>query len=118
MGRGEHGENKNLFHGEGEQVLPPSRDAGAFVISVQDISGSSKMSLGGLTIVSLLDQAADSDDDNDPIQFVGQTEEFNLTAHPEGQELRVVGNVNITTYGELNLVAEPQKVRICVVAEL
>ncbi|XP_009878117.1 PREDICTED: condensin complex subunit 2 [Charadrius vociferus] len=55
-------------------------------------------------------QAADSDDDDDPIQFVGQTEEFNLTAHPEGQELRVIGDVDITTYGELNLIAEPQKV--------
>ncbi|NXF41006.1 CND2 protein, partial [Nyctibius bracteatus] len=56
-------------------------------------------------------QAADSDDDNDPVRFTGQTGEFNLTALPEGQELnRVVGDVDITTYGELNLIAEPQKV--------
>ncbi|GAB0200322.1 condensin complex subunit 2 [Grus japonensis] len=58
-------------------------------------------------------QAADSDDDNDPIQFMGQTGEFNLTVHPEGQDAepnRVVGDVDITTYGELNLIAEPQKV--------
>ncbi|NXT35519.1 CND2 protein, partial [Pelecanoides urinatrix] len=60
-------------------------------------------------------QAADSDDDddNDPTRFIGQTGEFNLTAHPEGQDAelnRVVGNVDITTYGELNLIAEPQKV--------
>ncbi|KAM6369884.1 condensin complex subunit 2 isoform 2-T2 [Pluvialis apricaria] len=55
-------------------------------------------------------QAADSDDDDDPIQFTDQMEEFNLTAHPEGQELGVVGDVGITTYGEMNLVAEPQKV--------
>ncbi|NXK55707.1 CND2 protein, partial [Chauna torquata] len=57
-------------------------------------------------------QAADSDDDNVPIQFMGQTEEFNLTAHPEGQddELNGVVGVDIATYGELNLVAEPQKV--------
>ncbi|NWY59026.1 CND2 protein, partial [Chionis minor] len=56
-------------------------------------------------------QAADSDDDNDPIQFVGQMGEFNLTTHPEGQELNgVVDGVDITTYGELNLIAEPQKV--------
>ncbi|NXV94097.1 CND2 protein, partial [Calonectris borealis] len=58
-------------------------------------------------------QAADSDDDNDPVQFIGQTGEFNLTAHPEGQDAElngVVGDVDITTYGELNLIAEPQKV--------
>ncbi|NWH17111.1 CND2 protein, partial [Grus americana] len=58
-------------------------------------------------------QAADSDDDNDPIQFMGQMGEFNLTVHPEGQDAepnRVVGDVDITTYGELNLIAEPQKV--------
>ncbi|XP_009586098.1 PREDICTED: condensin complex subunit 2 isoform X2 [Fulmarus glacialis] len=58
-------------------------------------------------------QAADSDDDNDPVQFIGQMGEFNLTAHPEGQDAElngVVGNVDITTYGELNLIAEPQKV--------
>ncbi|NXX53872.1 CND2 protein, partial [Scopus umbretta] len=58
-------------------------------------------------------QAADDDDDNDPIQFMGQTGEFNLTTHPEGQDAelnRVVGDIDITTYGELNLIAEPQKV--------
>ncbi|XP_009874818.1 PREDICTED: condensin complex subunit 2 [Apaloderma vittatum] len=58
-------------------------------------------------------QAADSDDDNDPMQFVGLTGEFNLTAYPEGQDAElngVTGDVNITTYGEQNLVAEPQKV--------
>lgn len=77
------------------------------------------MSLGGLTAVSLLDQTADSDDDNDPVQFMGQMGEFNLTAHPEGQEFnRFVGDANITTYGELNLIAEPQKVRIRVDTEL
>ncbi|NXN63419.1 CND2 protein, partial [Himantopus himantopus] len=55
-------------------------------------------------------QAADSDDEDGPIQLVDQMEEFNLTAHPESQELRVVGHVDITTYGELNLIAEPHKV--------
>ncbi|KAF1662828.1 Condensin complex subunit 2, partial [Aptenodytes patagonicus] len=58
-------------------------------------------------------QAADSDDDNDPIQFMGQMGEFNLTTHPEDQNAelnRVFGDVNITVYGELNLIAEPQKV--------
>ncbi|XP_074930630.1 condensin complex subunit 2 isoform X1 [Phalacrocorax aristotelis] len=59
-------------------------------------------------------QAADSDDDNDPVQFMGQTGEFNLTAHCEGQEAelnRIAGNVDITVYGELNLIAEPEKVK-------
>lgn len=80
--------------------------------SVQEICSSSKMSGCGLTGVSLLDQAADSDDDNDPIQFMGQTE-CNLTSHPEGQdhELNGADGVDITMYGELNLIAEPQKVR-------
>ncbi|XP_009322548.1 PREDICTED: condensin complex subunit 2 [Pygoscelis adeliae] len=58
-------------------------------------------------------QAADSDDDNDPIQFTGQMGEFNLTTHPEGQDAeldRVFGDGDITVYGELNLIAEPQKV--------
>ncbi|KAM9266545.1 condensin complex subunit 2 [Morus bassanus] len=58
-------------------------------------------------------QAADSDDDNDRVQFVGQMGEFNLTTHPEGQDAElsgVAGNVNITAFGELNLIAEPEKV--------
>ncbi|KAM6106764.1 LOW QUALITY PROTEIN: condensin complex subunit 2-like [Pterocles gutturalis] len=58
-------------------------------------------------------QAADSDDDNEPIRFVGQTGEFNLTACPEGQDAEHNGPVNgvdITVYGELHLLAEPQKV--------
>ncbi|XP_052520958.1 condensin complex subunit 2 [Tympanuchus pallidicinctus] len=56
-------------------------------------------------------QAADSDDDNDPVQFMGQAD-FNLTSHPEGHdhELNGVDGVDITMYGELNLIAEPQKV--------
>lgn len=57
-----------------------------------------------------LHQAADSDDDNDP-------GEFNLTAHPEVPEAERNRLVDITTYGELNLIAEPQKVKICVVTE-
>ncbi|KFQ15418.1 Condensin complex subunit 2, partial [Leptosomus discolor] len=63
-------------------------------------------------------QAADSDDDNDPVQLVGQTGEFNLTAHPEGRDPElhgVIDDVNITTYGELNLIAEPQKVNKIVI---
>ncbi|XP_010002221.1 PREDICTED: condensin complex subunit 2 [Chaetura pelagica] len=58
-------------------------------------------------------QAADSDDDNEPVQFLSQTGVFNLTAHPEAQEAelnRLNGNAEITTYGEMNLLAEPQKV--------
>ncbi|NXX80817.1 CND2 protein, partial [Urocolius indicus] len=58
-------------------------------------------------------QASDSgDDDDDPVPFMGQTE-FNLTAHPEGQDAelnRAAGDADITTYGELNLIAEPQKI--------
>ncbi|XP_072213075.1 condensin complex subunit 2 [Excalfactoria chinensis] len=56
-------------------------------------------------------QAADSDDDNEPVQFMGQTE-FNITSQPEGQdhELNGIDGVDITMYGELNLIAEPQKV--------
>lgn len=76
--------------------------------------------LGGLTAVSVLDQAADSGDDNDPIQFMSQTEHFNLNAHPEGQdeEFNGVVGADITMYGELNLIAEPQKVRTCAVAQM
>ncbi|NWI68174.1 CND2 protein, partial [Todus mexicanus] len=51
-------------------------------------------------------QAADSNDDNEPVRFIGQTGEFNLTAHPEAE----LNGIDITTYGELNLIAEPQKV--------
>ncbi|KFQ23758.1 Condensin complex subunit 2, partial [Merops nubicus] len=59
-------------------------------------------------------QAADSDDDMDPVRFVGQTGEFNLTAHPEGQDTEL-NRAEITVYGELNLVAEPQKVNKIVI---
>ncbi|KFW85336.1 Condensin complex subunit 2, partial [Manacus vitellinus] len=48
-------------------------------------------------------QVADSDDDNNPSEFLGQTEEFN----PQGLQLN---RVDVTTYGELNLIAEPQKI--------
>ncbi|NWR64821.1 CND2 protein, partial [Bucorvus abyssinicus] len=54
-------------------------------------------------------QAADSDDVNDPLPFMGPTGEFNLTAHPEDEGAELHG-VNITAYGELNLIAEPQKI--------
>ncbi|XP_061204244.1 condensin complex subunit 2 isoform X2 [Neopsephotus bourkii] len=55
-------------------------------------------------------QCADSDDDNDPVQFMGLTGDFNLTAHPEVPEAELNRLVDITTYGELNLIAEPQKI--------
>ncbi|XP_009989848.1 PREDICTED: condensin complex subunit 2 isoform X2 [Tauraco erythrolophus] len=56
-------------------------------------------------------QAADSDDDdNGPVQFTGQTGDFNLTAHHDAELNRTVGDANVTTYGELNLIAEPQRV--------
>ncbi|NXS78443.1 CND2 protein, partial [Erpornis zantholeuca] len=67
-------------------------------------------------------QDPDSDDDPDPAEFPG---EFNLSAHPEAPErtgisdgingigngINGIGNgADITTYGELNLIAEPQKI--------
>uniref|UniRef100_A0A8C8RKE6 Condensin complex subunit 2 n=1 Tax=Pelusios castaneus TaxID=367368 RepID=A0A8C8RKE6_9SAUR len=55
-------------------------------------------------------QAGDSDDDNDPLDFMGQGGTFDLTAHPEGGLDQYGEPNNITTYGESNLVAEPQKV--------
>ncbi|XP_054252573.1 condensin complex subunit 2 [Indicator indicator] len=54
-------------------------------------------------------QAADSDDDNDFAHCTGQAEGFNLPAYPEGQGAEL-SRVNLTTYGELNLIPEPQKV--------
>ncbi|NWU09744.1 CND2 protein, partial [Cephalopterus ornatus] len=52
-------------------------------------------------------QVADSDDDNDPSEFLAQTGEFN----PQGLQLNgVLNRVDVTTYGELNLIAEPQKI--------
>ncbi|NWS78583.1 CND2 protein, partial [Crotophaga sulcirostris] len=57
-------------------------------------------------------QAADSDD-NDPVPFMCQMGEFDHTTLPEGQEAElntVLGDVDITSYGEMNLIAEPQKV--------
>ncbi|NXL51444.1 CND2 protein, partial [Podilymbus podiceps] len=58
-------------------------------------------------------QAADSDDDNNPMEFMGQTGEFNLTTYSVGQDAelnRVLSSADITAYGELNLIAEPHKV--------
>ncbi|NXE99638.1 CND2 protein, partial [Menura novaehollandiae] len=60
-------------------------------------------------------QVPDSDDDPDPAEFLGQGGEFNLTAHPEGPESAGIGpgigpGGDITTYGELNLLAEPHRV--------
>lgn len=61
-------------------------------------------------------QDGDSDDDDDvPVDFMGQNGMFEMTAYPAGeagQERELNGGIsgnNITTYGELNLVAEPQK---------
>ncbi|NWI84119.1 CND2 protein, partial [Dryoscopus gambensis] len=63
-------------------------------------------------------QDPDSDDDPDPAEFQGEAGEFNLTAHPEAPERSGTNGVvngigsdgDITTYGELNLVTEPQKI--------
>ncbi|XP_027762433.1 condensin complex subunit 2 [Empidonax traillii] len=52
-------------------------------------------------------QVSDSDDDSDPSAFLAQTGEFN----PQGLQLsRVLNREDVTTYGELNLIAEPQKI--------
>uniref|UniRef100_A0A8C3DJQ9 Condensin complex subunit 2 n=1 Tax=Corvus moneduloides TaxID=1196302 RepID=A0A8C3DJQ9_CORMO len=67
-------------------------------------------------------QDPDSDDDPDPAEFQGEAGEFNLTAHPEAPERTgingvitgivngVVNGGDVTTYGELTLIAEPQKI--------
>ncbi|NXB59643.1 CND2 protein, partial [Struthidea cinerea] len=63
-------------------------------------------------------QDPDSDDDPDPAEFQGEAGEFNLTAHPGAPECAGInGMVNgiasggdITSYGELQLLAEPQKI--------
>ncbi|KFV65276.1 Condensin complex subunit 2, partial [Dryobates pubescens] len=54
-------------------------------------------------------QAADSEDDNDLTHCTGQAEDFNLTAYPGGQAAEL-SRANLTAYGELNLIPEPQKV--------
>lgn len=69
--------------------------------------------LASLPVFSVQD--ADSDND-DPVDFVGQDGMFEMTAHPAGgagQDIelnRGTEGLNITTYGESNLVTEPQKV--------
>ncbi|NXY15964.1 CND2 protein, partial [Atrichornis clamosus] len=60
-------------------------------------------------------QVPDSDDDPDPAEFLGQERELDLAAHPEGPESTGIGTGigtegNITTYGEGNLLAEPQRI--------
>ncbi|XP_041879111.1 condensin complex subunit 2, partial [Corvus kubaryi] len=63
-------------------------------------------------------QDPDSDDDPDPAEFQGEAGEFNLTAHPEAPERTGINGVvngvinggDVTTYGELTLIAEPQKI--------
>ncbi|NXH90151.1 CND2 protein, partial [Edolisoma coerulescens] len=62
-------------------------------------------------------QDPDSDDDPDPVEFQGEAGDFNLSAHPEAPErsgingiVNGIVNGDITTYGELNLIAEPHKI--------
>ncbi|KAJ7305248.1 hypothetical protein JRQ81_011161 [Phrynocephalus forsythii] len=63
-----------------------------------------------------LEAADSSDDDDGPLGFVGPGGMFEMTANPAGaveQEGEFEGGgveLDITTYGESNLVAEPQKV--------
>ncbi|XP_070621585.1 condensin complex subunit 2 [Erythrolamprus reginae] len=62
-------------------------------------------------------QDDDSDDDNEPVNFIGQGGMFEMTAYPTGGDEQDAGlddgkdqGLNINTYGEANMVAEPQKV--------
>ncbi|NXQ32767.1 CND2 protein, partial [Alaudala cheleensis] len=54
-------------------------------------------------------QVPDSDDDPDSTEFPGQAE-FQLPAHPEAPECSGINGGNIPAYGELELIAEPQKI--------
>ncbi|XP_058050368.1 condensin complex subunit 2 [Ahaetulla prasina] len=62
-------------------------------------------------------QDGDSDDDNEPVNFIGQGGMFEMTAYPMGGDDQdgecddgKVKGFNISSYGEANMVAEPQKV--------
>ncbi|ETE61289.1 Condensin complex subunit 2 [Ophiophagus hannah] len=63
-------------------------------------------------------QDGDSDDDNEPVHFIGQGGMFEMTANPtsgdyqDGELDGKVKGFNISTYGEANMVAEPQKASI------
>ena len=67
-----------------------------------------------------LAQAADSDSEESDDLFVGPVGTLDLTPDPhhppkttqENDDLPEVQGLDITTYGESNLVAEPQKVKI------
>lgn len=65
-----------------------------------------------------LAQAADSDYEESDDLFVGPVGTFDLTScHPpkttqENDDIPEVQGLDITTYGESNLVAEPQKVEV------
>ncbi|NXL77190.1 CND2 protein, partial [Leptocoma aspasia] len=55
-------------------------------------------------------QVSDSDDDPDPVEFLGQAEQFQLPAHPEAPECSEINRGNIPACGELELIAEPPKI--------
>ncbi|XP_032084696.1 condensin complex subunit 2 isoform X2 [Thamnophis elegans] len=63
------------------------------------------------------DADSDDDDDNGPVNFIGQGGMFEMTAYPMGGDDHdgelgdgKARGFNISTYGEANMVAEPQKV--------
>ncbi|NXK70676.1 CND2 protein, partial [Sylvietta virens] len=58
-------------------------------------------------------QVPDSDDDPDPnpTEFLDQAGQSQLPAHPEAPECSEIHGGNIPACGELELIAEPQKVR-------
>ncbi|XP_039943690.1 condensin complex subunit 2 isoform X1 [Hirundo rustica] len=55
-------------------------------------------------------QVPDSDDDPDPAEFPAQAGQFQLPAHPEAPEHSGIKEGNVLACGELELIAEPQKV--------
>ncbi|XP_068030683.1 condensin complex subunit 2 isoform X2 [Anomalospiza imberbis] len=56
-------------------------------------------------------QVADSDDDPDPTEFLGQTGLFPLPAHPEAPEGSGIDGGNVPGCKELELIAEPHKIQ-------
>lgn len=73
------------------------------------VSGSSQVTGASPVPPRVPSQVPDSDDDPDPMEFPDQAGDFQLPALPEAPELSRI-NGNIPASGELELIAEPQKV--------
>ncbi|XP_033367584.1 condensin complex subunit 2 [Parus major] len=63
-----------------------------------------------LSLLQVPDSDDDPDPDPDPEEFPGQAGHFQLPAHPEAPENSGIGGGNIPGCGELELIAEPQKI--------